>query len=74
MVFSRKIDERPPPNAAREAQLAELLNRIAEEAAHGSEPSLTETIKQHPEFERDLRELWGTVMLASARGPRCRTN
>lgn len=51
-------------NAAREQQLAELLERMTAELRAGRAPDLEALTKEHPKLSGELRELWGAVQLA----------
>ena len=46
--------------------LAVLITDLADRANQGQHVELEATCKQHPEFEADLRELWGTVIVTRA--------
>jgi serine/threonine protein kinase len=52
----------------REQALAELLTQLTDRAHRGEPVDLEGECRQHPDFARDLRELWGAVMLANAAG------
>ncbi len=49
-----------------ELALATLISELADQANRGDELSLEEACKKHPQFETDLRELWGTIVVTSA--------
>ncbi len=69
MIFTRKTEKTADVDAARDEQLAVLLSQIADQVQPGpGTQSYRDHPTEHPEFERDLRELWGTVMLANAVG------
>lgn len=53
---------------AAEQELANLLARLGDEIGRGEEVSLEEVCKEYPQFETDLRELWGTVVVTQAAG------
>jgi len=59
-----------PDNAAveREQRLAELLSVLSDRAARGEAVDLEEECRAHPDMAQDLRELWGTVLVADAVG------
>ncbi len=44
--------------------LVTLLDELVEQAQAGQASSLEDVIAQHPELERELRELWATVQMA----------
>ncbi len=60
-AFEHEADER-------ELQLATIFSELSDRSARGESPSLQQAINAHPEFEQELRELWGAVMLADAVG------
>lgn len=49
-----------------ELALATLVTELADRANRGDALSLDEACKAHPEFETDLRELWGTIVVTDA--------
>jgi serine/threonine-protein kinase len=49
----------------RDARLAEALERLLAEAKQGN-AAWEEIIAEHPELADELRELWGTIQIASA--------
>jgi serine/threonine-protein kinase len=49
-------------------ELAALLTQLADRVQRGEEVDLAEQCQKHPHLARDLRELWGAVMLANAAG------
>jgi len=51
-----------------ELALARLVTELADRANRGDPLSLDEACKKHPEFEPDLRELWGTIVVTQAAG------
>ena len=51
-----------------EQKLAELIADYADRSVKGELLDLEEACDQHPAFETDLRELWGTVVVANAAG------
>jgi hypothetical protein len=50
----------------RDSRLAALLDELTEAARTGSPPRLDQVAKRHPDLADELRELWGTVMVAGA--------
>ena len=56
----------PDPNDNSEQALALLVTELADRANRGEEVSLEATCRKHPQFETDLRELWGTIIVTSA--------
>ena len=52
----------------REQQFADLLAHLMDRSAAGEELDLEENCRMHPEFESDLRELWGTLAVTRAAG------
>lgn len=55
-------------NEESEQALAVLLTDLADRSNRGDPVSLETTVREYPQFESDLRELWGTVIVASAAG------
>ena len=53
---------------ADEQKLAELIADYADRSVRGESLDLEQACQQHPAFETDLRELWGTVVVANAAG------
>ena len=51
-----------------EQALATLVTELADRANRGDSLSLDDVCKKHPEFEADLRELWGTIIVTEAAG------
>ena len=51
-----------------DAALAELFSELSERAARGEQVDIEEIAQMHPEFGADLKELWGTVVVANAVG------
>ena len=49
-----------------ELALATLVSQLADRANRGDELNLEEACKKHPQFETDLRELWGTIVVTHA--------
>ncbi len=61
----------PTPDKAaaeREQRLAELLSVLSDRVARGDTIDLEEQCRAHPDLAPDLRELWGTVLVAEAVG------
>ena len=55
-----------PLNENDEERLALILDQLINESANGtSAGNLEATIRQHPDLEREIRELYGTAMIAS---------
>ncbi len=54
------------PNDDSEQALAILVTELADRASRGETVSLEETVRQYPQFETDLRELWGTIIVTNA--------
>lgn len=46
--------------------LANLITRLADRANAGEQVDLESTCREHPEFDSDLRELWGTIIVTRA--------
>jgi len=51
-----------------EQQLAELVARLCDRFSQGEQPGLESVCREHPEFETDLRDLWGTILLTQSVG------
>ena len=50
----------------RDQALANLITDLADRANSGQHVELEATCKKHPEFEADLRDLWGTIIVTRA--------
>jgi serine/threonine-protein kinase len=50
--------------------LAQLLERLADDARQGKPVDIAAVTRDHPELQSELRDLWGTAQLASAVVPR----
>ncbi|MBC8289098.1 MAG: serine/threonine protein kinase, partial [Planctomycetes bacterium] len=48
----------------RDEQLAELLDQLAGQSQSGRMPDLESLVRENPELEAELRELWATMVLA----------
>ncbi len=48
----------------RDEQLAEILDQLAGQSHSGRMPDLESVVRDHPELEAELRELWATMALA----------
>lgn len=53
-------------NDAFEQELATLLTELADRANEGDPVSLEVACRDHPRFESELRELWGTMVVTDA--------
>ncbi len=51
-----------------EQHLAELVAVICDRISQGDELELEEVCREHPEYEVDLRDLWGTILLTQSIG------
>ncbi len=60
------LHESEEPVDSNEQALAVLVTELADRANRGDTPSLEKVCKEHPEFEADLRELWGTIIVTDA--------
>ncbi len=49
-----------------EEALAILVAQLADQVTKGEAPDLETVCQQHPQFESDLRELWGTLIVTQA--------
>lgn len=58
----------PESTADREERLAILLSALADRSASGEDIDIHDVVQMHPEFEQDIRELWGAVVIANAVG------
>ena len=45
-------------------RLIELLDQLAAEARSGRQADLEAVVREHPDLEQDIRELWATMLLA----------
>ncbi|MFO1023427.1 MAG: serine/threonine-protein kinase [Planctomycetales bacterium] len=50
------------------------LRRIPARIRHGERPDLEEVVREHPEFDAELRDLWGTILLAEDLGGSSRSH
>ena len=48
----------------RDEQLAQLLDQLAGQSQAGRMPDLEAVVREHPDLELELRELWATMVLA----------
>jgi serine/threonine-protein kinase len=51
-------------SADHDQRLARLLGELTEQIQRGEQPDLERLARQHPELAPELRELWGTVLVA----------
>lgn len=51
-----------------EQRLAELVGRLADQISQGEPLELEAVCREHAEFEVDLRDLWGTILVTQAIG------
>lgn len=51
---------------AYEQDLANLITKLADRVNSGDRVELEKTCKEHPTFEQDLRDLWGTIVVTRA--------
>jgi serine/threonine-protein kinase len=60
-------DTKPVPHhsEAAEQELAMLISQLADRVNSGEQLELEPVCRQYPQFEYDLRELWGTVVVAN---------
>jgi len=58
----------PPSIEEYEQQLAILIAQLADQVATGFCPELESVCREYPQFEQDLRELWGVVVVANMAG------
>jgi eukaryotic-like serine/threonine-protein kinase len=52
------------PAATRDHELAQLLNRLAEQLQKGLHPDLDALVREHPDLGEELRDLWVTAQIA----------
>ncbi|MEM7783741.1 MAG: serine/threonine-protein kinase [Planctomycetota bacterium] len=55
-----------PPATDYEQHLANLFTELTDRANRGEYLDLEEVCRDHPRFDSDLRELWGTVVVTAA--------
>ena len=55
----------PHHSETAEQELATLISQLADRVNAGEQLELEPVCRQHPQFENDLRELWGTVVVAN---------
>ena len=55
--------ESPEQALEREQMFADLVSSLLEEIHRGEVVDLQKTISENPEFEADLREIWGTLVV-----------
>lgn len=60
------INENSFQHDSSELALATLISELADRATGGDQLDLEEACKKHPQFETDLRELWGTIVVTHA--------
>ena len=53
---------------ASEQELANLISRLADQATRGEPLDLESTCRAYPQFETDLRDLWGTLIVTNVAG------
>lgn len=58
----------PTNSIDNEQDLAILISNLADRVARGENLELESVIREHPQFELDLRELWGVVVVANMAG------
>jgi len=56
------------PDSLYEQQLADLVASLSDRVTAGEDLSLESVLKQHPKFAKDLRELWGIIVVTKAAG------
>jgi serine/threonine-protein kinase len=59
---------REASDEAHEQQLAQALSALTDRVQSGEPVDLEQACREHPELATELRELWGTVMVANAVG------
>jgi serine/threonine protein kinase len=61
------VSKEPLPTIAEEyeQELAILIAQLADQVSAGDSPELETVCRQYPQFEQDLRELWGVVVVAN---------
>ena len=57
-----------PTSADHDEQLALLVSELTDRVQRGEAVELEEECRQQPQFAKDLRELWGVIMVARAAG------
>ena len=57
-----------PIDDRREQEFANLLTRLMDQMASGANLDLEETCLAYPDFEDEIRELWGTIVVTNAAG------
>src|SRR5690242_5655080 len=57
-----------PAVAARDELLALLVSELTDRVQRGEPVDLEIECRRHPELAKDLRELWGVIMMAKAAG------
>jgi serine/threonine protein kinase len=57
-----------PSNELREEELANLVSQLLDRIQAGETPELSIVCAAHPQFSEELREIWGTLMVAHAAG------
>ncbi|MEZ6136534.1 MAG: serine/threonine-protein kinase [Pirellulaceae bacterium] len=58
--------EEQPSVSDHEQQLAEFVSRLVERLQGGESLSLSEVTAEHPQFAKDLREIWGVLVVTHA--------
>lgn len=71
MVTPPAGESSPSDSISRDERLVALLDELTQRLHEGDMPLLDEVVREHPEFEEDLRELWGALVFTEevARGP-----
>ena len=63
-----------PDFSAEEQEFAKIVTDYADRAIRGETLELEEACKTHPVFEKDLRDLWGTIVLTKVAADEQRKN
>lgn len=58
----------PASEMDRDSRLVRLIDELLEAARRGQQPAFEEVARQHPDLAAELRELWGTALLAEDLG------
>lgn len=58
----------PASEMDRDSRLVRLIDELLDAARRGQQPAFEEVARQHPDLVAELRELWGTALLAEDLG------
>ena len=56
-------------NDERDSLIATIVENLTEKAQSGQPVDINAALDQHPDIATELREIWGTLMIANAVAP-----